>query len=249
MTVELKRNDTKQKPSEFLPAESRFMEFLSEYGKKVLYILLFLIAIFIFMYRMSVGSTAGAIQDYLNADSDYLLLKESTTNEATSPGGPYEKILDILKRHPELHGKYDGLIAQAFLAKGNADLALPFAEQSLDLTEQNHLPLYADFSKITLLISKEKYNDAYRSSLELKKQIEENEKNFSTNVLYIFNLLRLAELEQQVGTQKGELVALKELLKLAKEGSEGMQALAANYQEGDVSLISYLERKIKMLQK
>lgn len=249
MTVELNRNDLKHKTPEMLPPESRFMEFLSEYGKKVLYILLFLIAIFIFMYRMSVGSTAGAIQDYLNADSDYLLLKESDKQEAVSPSGPYEKLFDILKRRPELHGKYDGLIAQAFLAKGDPALALPYAEQSLNRAKQDHLPLYADFSKITLLISTGKYQDAYQSSLELKKQIEEKDKNVSSNVMYMFNLLRIAELEQQVGTPEGELVVLKELLKLSKEGSEGMQVLATNFQEGDVSLIDYLNRRIKMLQK
>lgn len=241
--------------------ENRFQEFIIEYGRKVLYLILGLIILFLLMYRLSSGSKAGALTDYLNADKDFSSFQGSSLTEALAENGPLTNLKEILNRRPELNAKFDGLIAQELLIKEDPNNAGLFADKAFQRVSKDHLPYYIDYSRATLLVSQNRLQEALEKSKDLKQQMlsqtQEKLPQFG-EVLYLFNLMRIAFLEQQVGTPQQELAAWKEVLnhkelienskRDQKEAQQLLQILTNHFQEGNASLNNYIKEREKKIE-
>lgn len=127
------------------------------------------------------------------------------------------KLKSCIKKCPSLRPNYEGLILQNLLINENfSKEEYTLAETSLERTKAE-LPLYHEFSTITLLINNGQFQDALSKSLELKTKML-NDLTFlkeeslpAGSVLYSFNLLRIALLEGKLKEIAKELVAWQEL--------------------------------------
>lgn len=205
------------------------------------------------LYQWNTGSPG----DYLSA--------ERVFNEWS--GDRNEKLVKlqkILKQHPELHAKYDGRIAQKLLLNSQEGLAASFSKATQKRIGE-FSPHYTQFSNCSLLVSEKKYDEALAQSITLKQTLDQDESFWKTSseivkhggVLYGYNLLRIAFLQQMVGNAPGELAAWKEFKReagwLESEppkrpfDPESFQLIGQNFQKNDVSLKDFIQYREAVL--
>lgn len=172
----------------------------------------------------------------------------------------------LIRRHPELHAKYDGAIAQKLLTSSEHGLAKSYASAALKRTEF-FSPYHTQFSKDSLLITEGKLSEALADAKGLKKSMQEDDafwENRSSvvrhgSLLYAYNLLRIAMLEKVTGSPEGELAAWEELKMNA--GWEGFQPaskaydpeaymlIQQNFQKQDVTLQDFIKYRENLILK
>lgn len=194
---------------------------------------------------------SGSPGDYLTA--------EKTFNEWTGDrNDKLIKLQKLLKQHPELHAKYDGRIAQKLLLNSQEGLAASFSRATHKRIGP-FSPYYAQFSNCSLLIGEKKFDEALSQSLALKLSLDQDQHFWMTKseivkhgaMLYGYNLLRIAFLEQMVGNSAGELAAWKEFQReagwLTAEpptkhlDPEAFLLISQNFQKNDVSLKDFIQ--------
>jgi hypothetical protein len=233
-----------------MPIENRFTDFFAEYGNRVFYVIIALLALFFLIFRYTGSQEAQAIGDYISADSNLTKFRATPASEILNPDGPFETLTNIIARHPELHQKYDGLIAQILVAKGQPQIADSFANPTFNRIEKDHLPLYLDYAKASLLSSKGLYEEALKSSLTLKEQLSKVKEDSHDETLKAYNLLRIAFLNQQLGHEQDEKLAWKEFDSWVKSASQDLQgkkiwaSLQSNFQQGGISLVDYIKIRL-----
>ncbi len=205
------------------------------------------------LYQWNTGSPG----DYLAA--------EKTFNEWS--GDRNEKLIKlqkILKHHPELHAKYDGRIAQKLLLSSQQGLAASFSKATQKRIGE-FSPYYMQFSNCSLLIGEKKFDEALSQSKALKQSLDQDEAFWKTKsevvkhgaVLYGYNLLRIAFLEQMVGNAAGELAAWKEFKREAgwlesepptkQLDPESFSMIGQSFQKNDVSLKDFIQYRETLL--
>lgn len=233
--------------------EHPLMHWISENGRTLIYILIGLIALFVVIYRFSAGKNVKAENDYLSADAELSIFQNGVKGD-DNPAirqNAFEKLDAILKRHPELHPKYDGLIAQTFINQHDGAEAQKFGTLAINRTLDENRPFFSDFAQITLLIAQAQYNDALKRSIELKdKMLESTEK--VNSLLFAWNLTRIAFLQQQTEAKEEELKTWQLWKQFAglsgaspseKIETAGFFQVSNAFQEGSLSLLNYLEMR------
>jgi hypothetical protein len=185
--------------------------------------------------------------DYLTAEMAYRRWEKTSLAQLQT----------LLKKHPELHTKYDGAIAQKLLASSESGLAASFGNAALKRVKELS-PYHAQFSQASILIAEEKLLDALVQAKELKASMENDtpfwEQKYGS-ILFAFNLLRIAMLEKAAGTKEGEWTAWQELKKHAGWGQESatkcdpeaFRLLAENFRSKEVSLTDYIRHRERLL--
>jgi hypothetical protein len=205
------------------------------------------------LYQWSAGSPG----DYLAA--------ERTFNEWS--GDRNEKLVKLqklLKQHPELHAKYDGRIAQKLLLSSQEGLAASFLKAAQKRIGE-FSPYYTQFSNCSLLIGEKKIDEALSQSQTLKQALDQDAAFWKTNseivrhgaILYGYNLLRIAFLQQMVGNAPGELAAWKDFKReagwleseppLRQLDPESFHLIGQNFQKNDVSLKDFIQYRETIL--
>ncbi len=238
--------------------ESRGIQWLSDHGKNLLWILLAGFLTFLLIYRLTGGSKNGVEQDYFKAENDFASIRKA--KDSKSQLEELNKFTALLMKRPELQSKYDGMVAQLLLDEGDLKQGEFFAERTLSRVSKNHLPLYVDYAKTSLVISNGKYEEALTQAEALKKEmISQNENPDKTkefgDVLYLFNLLRIAMLHQHLNRNAEELNAWEEFKKAPVQSSEHayvvnpevFENFAKHLQEGKASIFNYIEAREKAL--
>lgn len=198
------------------------------------------------------------------SSGDYLVA-EKTFNEWS--GDRSEKLIQlqkILKKHPELHAKYDGRIAQKLLLSSQEGLAASFSKATQKRIGELS-PYYTQFSNCSLLMGEKKFEEALTLSQSLKQSLHQDELFWKTKseivkhgaVLYGYNLLRIAFLQQMLGNTQEELAAWKEFQReagwLASEpptrqlDPEAFYLISQNFQKNDVSLKDFVSARSRLL--
>lgn len=193
--------------------DGQLVEWLSQNGKNIVYVLLASIALLIFIYRFTSSRSQESEQSYLQAAQEYtLFLKTSQNNDLSQSREHLKQLTGAMDKHPELHAAYDGTIAQLLINADQTAEALPFAQATLDRTKQDHLPLFADYATTTLLIAQKKHQEALEKSLLLQEHIISALNTAITPAiknahegLFAFNLLRIGMLQQELGNHQAEL--------------------------------------------
>ncbi|NGX43119.1 MAG: hypothetical protein K940chlam7_01410 [Chlamydiae bacterium] len=245
--------------------ENPYVQWVVEKRGFIPYVVLAVFALIAITIKFSTGSSAKAESSYVAAENNLTMLYRSAQGEAGDP--EREQALNNLKEitnaYPALRSKYDGSIAQLLLIQGDTVQATEFAERCLSRTAQDNLPYYSDFSRTTLLIAEEQYQQALQQAQTLKmtllEKADQNDienRNFG-DALFAYNLLRIAMLQQKIGTPKEELQAWNEWKQYAGIGkqlqatksieTEAFTILNDQIAEGSFSLTQYIEEREKHL--
>jgi hypothetical protein len=170
------------------------------------------------------------------------------------------KLEKLIQRHPELHAKYDGAIAQKLLHSSEHGLASSYASQVLKRVE-SFSPYYTQFANATVMIAQGRLADALVRAKELKQSMENDDRFWEKrsrvvkhgSLLYGYNLLRIAILEKTAGSAEGELLAWRALKQNAgwQGGSpasktydpEAYGLIQQNFQKQDISLLDYINHR------
>lgn len=214
-------------------------------------------ALLFFGYRTSANNNSQAEIDYFNAQNDYQIFAGQNERPATAEGRDeaLQDLKAILAKRPELKTKYEALIAQELLIQGKASEAQDHMNRVFKRTAADNLPLYTAFSKISLLIGQAEYATALEESKALEQKIAGETSGHDAS-LRIYNLLRIAILEQQLGNREGELEAWKNFKAYAlntetatSHGQQTASLLMQNlFAEGNASITSYIEAREAKLQ-
>ncbi|MBA3815131.1 MAG: hypothetical protein H0X29_01145 [Parachlamydiaceae bacterium] len=239
------------------------IDWLAQNGKIVIYALLGLIVFFILVYRLSSSNTAKSEKDYFQASTDFSTFsRENTENENTTTQEAFKRLTTLMNAHPELHPAYDGSLGQTLLNRGQTIEAKSFIVNTLQRTKAESLMLYNNFATTTLLISESLYKEALEKSQILQQTMidglsqNSSERSFS-EVLFAFNLLRIAMLQQQLGNAQEELQAWQQWKNYAGLDRSSNQPLTINpmafrmviqqLATGNIALPDYITYREKLL--
>lgn len=247
--------------------DSPFIQWLSHYGRIGLLILIVLLALVALFYRLAPGGSEKAEKDYFNADIEFQNFEHpiSGNSDLLASKEALNRLEAIMKRRPELHAKYDGLIAQTLIFREDMTAATPFANLAMTRTAPENHPFYTDYAQTSLLIGSQQYQEALARAQELQKKMTEalsqtqdiNKRAFG-DTLYAFNLVRIGILQQQQGLNQDELNTWQEWKRLLQQKSEITQAETlskafaqqlAHFTNNTISLMNYIEAREKILEK
>lgn len=241
--------------------EHAAVQWFSHHWQQLLYGFLAAFILLFSLYAWKAKSVSKAEIDYYDAAQIFQSFQAGGDGSQEA----FEQLNRLLNRQPDLHAKYDGLIAQTFLDRGQASQAMPFAERTLSRIDKDHLPFYVDFSSISLLLANNQESEGLTQSISLKvKMLDALAK--SENVqespsfgssLFALNLLRIGMLEQKVGSPSGELAAWKEWQNYANHNSStqinsldlrALFTLVNGISEGKATLQDYINLRLEKLQ-
>lgn len=235
--------------------ETPYFQWFLDNGAKLPYIFGGMILVIALIFKFSTSKNNQAESNYLLAENYFQLLTRYLQGESEGSKEvlvTLDKLAEITKSYPELNSRYDGLIAQLLLAMNKEKEAEPYAARTLQRTKKDNTPYHTAFSETTLLIAKGNYAEALDRAKELQKQLntatETGKPNFQYNYLFAYNLLRIAMLEQQIGTSQGEKAAWEEwLANFHQTQDEGLEkaflTLNQELTEGKFSLIDYINAR------
>lgn len=260
-------NPSASKPN-FLDSfdEGQLTEWLAAHGKNIIYILGALIILLIAFYSFGSSQKAKQEQDYIQAAQDVaLFVNAKTPQETAAATEAYQRLNDIMTRHPELHAAYDGIIAQTLLNRSLITEAKPIALSTLKRISSDDLPFYGDFARTTLLISEQKDQEALASAQSLQKQMIDAintlpvaQRSFGEE-LFAMNLFRIGMLQQKLGDNAAELQTWQEWKQYAaldsaktlpaKVDARAFRAVIQQLAIGTLSIPDYIAYREKALTK
>jgi len=169
----------------------------------------------------------------------------------------FDQLQGLMKKHPELISRYDAEISQNFLISRQPAMAKPYLESALKRTSQLY---YSNYSQTSLAIGEGDYRSALASSLKLKTEMLQDQSFWNDNqgygsALFAFNLVRIANLQQQLGDHEGELSAWRELKMYggwgeeigSGVGKEGFKQLLSHFTVQETSLLDYIIAREEVL--
>jgi hypothetical protein len=223
-------------------ADNAVLEWISSNRKALLWGVAALFAGLILSYRLLFISTLNFESDFFRAQTLFTQFQEKTSEDTAD----LNELEAIMRRHPELQAKFDGALAQTLIIDGDIPKAQVFADLTFQRTRPDHLALYEDFAKTSLVIGAGQYDDALQQANQLKGKMEAYETDVVNSTLYAYNLVRIAVLNQQLGQQEAELQAWAAVQSLSNDSKA---AISTNelFKTGSASLNQYIIERKKTL--
>lgn len=166
-------------------------------------------------------------QDFLTVQR---ITERLTTGEPLSMQS-VEMLERILARHPELHARYDTLLSLSFLHQENSDKALSHSLATLKRGEKSLSAAYVSYAQTSLLITEEKYVEAFSAAQKLETELQEDP---SSRTLHAFNLVRLAFLSKKLHNSE-----LQKEFAAKLEALQNYPEVAALFKDGTFTLKEY----------
>lgn len=195
------------------------------------------------------GQSGPSQNHYLDAEIAY-------EKWAASPEDSHllENMQLALQKVPLMGPKYEAIIAQTLINRAKdkeaTDKAISLALKSLgNLSEA--VPFHAAYAKNSLKIEQGAYQEALEQAVSLKEEMKKScdlerfkeESLPPGSLLYVYNLIRIACLQQKLENRPGEKAAWEEL--------EGFlttsQPVVNNFREKGVDLTHYIAERKKQL--
>lgn len=236
-------------------ADNPVVQWISHNAKQLFYIFLGLIALALIAAKLINRSGNGA-GDYTAAETAYTKFLQDTDPKAREEA--LEQLSALLKKHPELLPKYEGGLAQTLLLRGNLPLAATYAQGIFKRTETDHLELFNQYSQTSLLIGEKKWDASLKQAQALKAQMEKSpiqdaEVREFRQTLYLFNLIRIALLQQALGQTAQEIktwTAFKEapVSKAVPYPIDSLvyEQVVNQLGEGEANLLSYIDSRLHL---
>lgn len=232
--------------------DHRFVSWLSQYGLLALAALLTILVGSLLIYKVSFGATQKSEQDFIKADN-YFTIFQGNAKESLDVAAAQDalnQLKALIQKHPELHAKYDGLIAQTLLNRNEIAQAQEFANLAIARTASENDPFYSDYAKTTLLIGEQNYQDSLTRALALQQQMEESISSLNVKpageALFALNLLRIGMLQQQQGILAEELKTWNKWDAWLAQ-NKNFAAQLDQFGEGKISLLHYINARKKAL--
>lgn len=230
-----------------------WVQWASQYGQYVIYGLAGIIVALLLIYRFGLGGDTSE-RDYINADREFRLFISTNTADPEAAQNAFMNLSVILEKHPELHAKYDGIIAQTLINRGDVGQAQTFANRAIDRTQAENNPYYTSYAQTSLLIEDRNYLAALSGAQELRKQLlAETNPHAYGDTLFAFNLLRIAILQQQLGLKDDERKTWqewKEYLNGQKINESARQIFpqafnqqVEHFKDGEISIKNYIQER------
>lgn len=207
------------------------------------------LALLIFAYTFYSYSHPSITGDFFSANALY----QRWAGGDQSDSELLRKLEALLDRHPELHPKFDALIAERLLMWDQPKAAAPYLTSALRRVE-NHSSFYSQFAKTTLAISEGKLVQALEDARSLREEMSQDPTFMKGGkgmqwggMLYAFNLVRIAMLEQESGSKEGEAAAWDELMSLREKDEEAFTLVSYHFREGNLSLFDYIQHRKTLL--
>lgn len=219
------------------------IEWLSNHKNILLWAVFGLVAALIIASQLISWRTLDAEKDFFQAQTMFTQFEQAAGNatDSTAAAADLEQLQAIMQRHPELKPKYEGPLAQTLLVTGQVPQAQVYIEDTFKRTQPDHLQLYQNYTQASMLIGQEQYANALQSAKQLQIDLDQLGKE-SNPVLYVYNLIRLAMLYQQMGQPEEELKAWEQLQNQPQRLEAVLEASQA-YQIGNASLNQYIEER------
>jgi hypothetical protein len=227
--------------------DNPLVEWLSANKRYILFGLLALLTLIVISYRFVSTTTLKAERDFFQAQTNFSQFQEKgvKSEEFAASIENLDQLEGIINRHPELHAKYDGLIAQGLILEQKVNKARPFAESAFQRVQKDSVDLYHDYAETSLFISAGNEQEALERTLQLKEKMDQHASVFG-GTLYLFNLIRLAMLYQQLNYSSEELQAWNEIQNYTAN-NEALITIHQLFKEGSTSLNQYIDERKKIL--
>jgi hypothetical protein len=218
---------------------SRFIEFVGSYTKEIIYAALILICLLFLVFKIfSVFSSKNEKDYFIARQDESKIFKPDQAASATS------SLEQIVKNHPDLQSKYDGLIAQALLIQNTPQKALPYAERNLQRVKNDSIPLYIESTANALAAAQGDLKSAHAKALELKEKLVKDPESVQ---LYLYTLLRLSTLEEKLNLPKEEKAHLEEFLAVEKKNPLGFETFNRSLSLQGAPLKGYIQSRLNLL--
>ena len=158
-------------------------KWLDNYGQTLIYGLVAAAALLLFLFKYTASDRQQSEFDFMRAESLYFDFR------AGEAEGTLGELQVLMTKYPELHQKYDGVIAQTLLARGDlagVSMARALLEDHKSLLD----PAALAFSELSLQIAK---GDLVSPPSSINMEVE------SYPMTSSFEALRLALLEKNQG--------------------------------------------------
>lgn len=222
------------------------VEWLANHKQIILWIFVSLLTLLILIYQFMAMRTGHNEKDYYQAQTIFNQFQEANFSENPALESDLKQIETLMNSHPELKPRYEGPLAQTLLVLGQVPQARLFAEDIFKRTQEEHLQLYQDYSKTSLLIGEGNYATALQQSQQLQQTLAQLEPSAALPTLTVFNLIRLGVLYQQLGQQQEER-QIWDQLQNATEYLEAVVAVNQALKAGQASLNQYIEERKQAL--
>lgn len=169
--------------------ENKLIAFLGKHSTKLIICFLCIIPAILFIDRSNTSKKQQKIKDFV-------VMRQIAENCVKGEPLSVESLKDmekLLKKHPQLHAKYDHLLTLCLFQQENTSKSLVYGNAALKRVAAMAPSMYQDFSKTSLLITQKKYQEALDQALAL-----ENRLNSEDSVLRAFNLVRIASLSKEL---------------------------------------------------
>ena len=214
----------------------KFMDLLEFRPQLLRYGALFLVLVILCIFYAASGSPAES-----TAKAQEALQKWQKTPANASLE---ETLHAALRKAPQVERILKADVAQTLLAAGRTTESEALASEYVTRLNEE-APLHAAFAKTSFLIEKKEYQKALEQAVSLKERLE------TGSALSLYNLVRIACLQKQLGNGPGELAAWEELRGLLETEQGAAFLLKANFrrQAGQKSFglnefISLRERRL-----
>lgn len=171
--------------------ENKILDWVRRHSSKLVLALVCLSGLIFFMDRSFNSKKTDAKKDFIAIRT---LFEKVHQGEPLSLEAIHSAEA-ILSHHPQLHPKYDHLLALSFFQQENSAKGIFYAQTALQRAEKLTQSPYTQFGAITLLIADEKLTEALSQSEKLEASLE---KDPSFETLRAFNLLRIAFLSKNL---------------------------------------------------
>ncbi|MDR3624282.1 MAG: hypothetical protein P4L16_03985 [Chlamydiales bacterium] len=213
-------------------------EFLSKWGKTILYTSVGLGSLLFLLYRFFLSTPEQSISSFLDAKATMAKLK-ANSQEITS----FDHLKSLLNDSSRLQVYYDATLANELIYKDDWLQAKPYAEAALkrSISTDNAYKLYSETS---LLIGIKNYQEALNSTLSLSEDLKDKP---SYALLYGCNLLRLASLYHELQLPQEETNTWKMWQKFAddEKNNSAFQKIQMVFQKGSCCLENYVTQQLK----
>lgn len=208
--------------------ENKFLHFFKQYWSKILLGVLALACIGAWGERFFKSNRSQNRNDFLVANKIFEKLQKGERLPIES----VELVEKILKKHPELHAKFDPLLAATFFSQHNVAKGLLYAHSILEKVGNYLSSYYQAFANTSLCILEGHLATAFEEASLLSRQLE-NRPEYET--LYAMNLLRLIFLADKLSFSDTKQEAWEKLKNLPFHAN-----LEPLFQEGSLSLEEYV---------
>lgn len=221
------------------------VEWLANHKQIILWIFVSLLALLIVTYQLIAVRTVHNESDYYQAQTIFTQFQQADFSANSTAETELKQLEALMNNHPELKARYEGPLAQTLLVLGQVPQARVFAEDIFKRTQTEHLQLYQDYSKSSLLIGEGRYSEALQQAQQLQQMLTQLEPGAALPTLSVFNLIRLGVLYQQLGQQQEERQIWEQLQNF--QDLEALVTVNQALKAGQASLNQYIEERKQAL--